>query len=153
MREGMDFKYQMWEQGATSLDVAHALATPLLRNDFDVAAFAGDALIADLLVFSAVALVVLDRAEDLFTEQTGGFRLLGTVVDGFGFEDLAFRPRTDVFRRSETDLDGGEIVDVERTIFAAARLFDGGRREFAFGGDGGGKSEFISHVFSPFLIR
>ena len=55
--------------GNGELDVAHALATDLGQGDFDAAAVADHAAIADALVLPAMALPVLDRTEDALAEQ------------------------------------------------------------------------------------
>jgi hypothetical protein len=47
------------------------------------------------LVLAAVALVVLDRPEDLRAEQAVALRLEGAVVDRLGLLDLAVRPLAD----------------------------------------------------------
>jgi hypothetical protein len=52
----------------------------------------------EALVLAAQALIVLDRAEDLGTEQAIPFRLEGPVVDGFRLLDLTERPGTDLLR-------------------------------------------------------
>src|SRR5690606_7787592 len=69
-------------------DVAHALAAHRLLRHLDAAAVADDALVADPLVLAAVALPVLDRAEDLLAEQAVLLRLERPVVDGLGLEHL-----------------------------------------------------------------
>src|SRR5262249_44276937 len=51
--------------GRGKLDVAHALPPDLASRHFDAAFVADNALIADALVFPAVALEVLGRAENL----------------------------------------------------------------------------------------
>ena len=75
--------------GHDELDVPHTLATHLLLGNFHTTAVADDAFVADALVLTAMALVVLDRTEDLLAEETVALRLVGTVVDGLGLEDLA----------------------------------------------------------------
>src|SRR5439155_419991 len=74
------------------LDVPHALAAHLGERDLHPAAVADDAAVADALVLAAVALPVLDRAEDALAEEPIPFRLEGAVVDGLGLGDLAPRP-------------------------------------------------------------
>ena len=87
------------------LDVAHALATHLRQRDFDAALLADHAAVLQALVLAAQALVVLDRSEDLRAEETVAFRLERAVVDRLRLLDFAVRPRTDLLRRRETDLD------------------------------------------------
>src|SRR5690606_30575202 len=63
------------DDGDRERDVAHALAADRLLRHLDAAAVADDALVADPLVLPAVALPVLDRAEDLLAEQPVLLRL------------------------------------------------------------------------------
>jgi hypothetical protein len=93
--------------GRNELNVAKALASPLFRDDLDTALFAGDALVTDLLVFAAMAFVVFGRTEDLFAEETSHLRLLGAIVDGLRFGDLAMAPAADGVRGSKTHLHRG----------------------------------------------
>src|SRR5205814_2946214 len=72
--------------------VAHALAPHLGQRHLDAAAVADHTAIADPLVLPAVALPVLDRAEDALAEQAVALRLEGPVVDRLGLGDLAPRP-------------------------------------------------------------
>ena len=74
------------------LDVAHPLAPHLGERDLHAAAVAYDATVADPLVLAAVALPVLDRAEDPLAEQPVLLWLERAVVDGLGLDDLAPRP-------------------------------------------------------------
>ena len=96
--------------GCGKFDVPHALAAHFGTRDFHAALFADDPLIADPLVFAAMAFPVLGGAEDLFAEQAVAFGFLGAVVDGLGLGDLAVRPFPDLFGRSNADLNGIEIV-------------------------------------------
>ena len=86
-------------------DVSHALAADLLFGDLDAAAVADDPLVADAFVLAAVALVILHRAENPLAEQAVAFGLVGAVVDGLGFQDLAARLGQDLLRRSQADRD------------------------------------------------
>src|SRR6185312_10848138 len=94
------------------VDVPHALAAHLLARHLDAAALADDPLVANALVLAAVALPVLRRTEDALAEQAVALGLQGAVVDGLRLGDLAHRPVTDLLRRSETDPDRVEVVDV-----------------------------------------
>ena len=96
--------------GSRKFDVAHALAAHLGARDFDAALLADDALIADALIFAAVAFPVLGGAEDLLAEEAVALGLLGAVVDGLGFGHFAVRPFPDLFGRCHADLDGVKIV-------------------------------------------
>ena len=95
------------------VDVPHALAAHLLARHLDAAALADDPLVANALVLAAVALPVLRRTEDALAEQAVALGLQGAVVDGLRLGDLAHRPVTDLLRRSETDPDRVEVVDVD----------------------------------------
>ena len=89
--------------GDDELDVTAALAAHLLLGDLDTTMVADDALVANALVLAAMALIVLDRAKDAFTEQSVTLRLVGTVVDGFGLEHLTMRVLQNLVGRSQTD--------------------------------------------------
>jgi hypothetical protein len=86
-------------------DVAHPLATDAGQGDLDAALLADDALVLHALVLAAQAFVVLGRAKDTGAEQAVTLGLERAVVDGFGLLDLAERPRTDLLRRCQGDLD------------------------------------------------
>jgi hypothetical protein len=66
------------------------------------------------LVFSAVALVVLGRTKDFGTEETIPFWLEGSIVNGFGFLNLAVRPRADLLGRGDRDFDCIETEGIFR---------------------------------------
>ena len=83
-------------------DVTHTLTTNLLLGDLYTATVADDTLIANTLVLTAVALVILNRTEDALAEQTITLGLVGTVVDGFGLENLATRLGTNLLGRCKT---------------------------------------------------
>src|SRR5699024_10803469 len=91
------------------LDVAHALAADLGAGDFNAALVADLALVADALILAAVAFPVLGRSKNALAEQTVALRLQGTVVDGFGFFNLAVAPGTDLIRGGKADLDRIEL--------------------------------------------
>ena len=97
--------------GRGQLDVAHALAAHLRLRDFDAALVADDAAVLHPLVLAAEAFPVGDRAEDLRAEEAVALRFEGAVVDRLRLGDFAVRPRPDLFRGREADLDGVEIVD------------------------------------------
>ena len=69
-------------------DVTHPFPADLLLCHLYAAAVADDAAVADSLVFSAVALVVLGRTEYPLAEEAVALGLVCTVVDGLGLEDL-----------------------------------------------------------------
>ena len=64
----------------------HALTAYLLLRDFYTASVTDDTTIADALVLTAVALEVLDRAEDALAEEAITLGLVGTIVDGLGLQ-------------------------------------------------------------------
>ena len=92
MRDGSDFRNQMWATGRGELDMAHALAANARQRDFDAALLADDALVLHALVLAAQALVVLDRAKDARAEQAVTLGLERAVVDRLRLLDLAERP-------------------------------------------------------------
>ena len=94
--------------------VTHALTAHLGTRDLHAAALADDALVADALVLAAVALPVLRGTEDALAEEPVLLRLQRPVVDRLRLGDLAARPRPDLLRGSEPDLDGVEVVDVDQ---------------------------------------
>ncbi len=108
MRDGSDFRNQMWATGRGQLDMAHALAANARQRDFDAALLADDALVLHALVLAAQALVVLDRAEDARAEQAVAFRLERAVVDRLRLLDLAERPGQNLFRAGQRNPDGIE---------------------------------------------
>ena len=97
-------------------DVAHALAAHLGLDDLDAALLADDAAVLHALVLAAVALVVLDRSEDLRAEQTVTLRLERAVVDRLRLLDLAMRPLADLLRRGEHDADRAERARILRLL-------------------------------------
>src|SRR5579883_1112870 len=90
--------------------MAHTLAPDFAARDLYAALIAFDALVANALVFAAVALEVLGRTEDLLAEQAVLLRLQRTVVDRLRLGHLAVGPVPDHFRRGERNADGIEIV-------------------------------------------
>ena len=96
--------------GRSQVDVAHALAAHLGLGHFDAALLADHAAVLEALVLAAQALVVLDGAKDLGAEQTIALGLERAVVDGLGLLHLAEGPGTDLLGRSQTDLDGIEML-------------------------------------------
>ena len=86
-------------------DMAHPLAPHARQRHLDAALLADDALVLHPLIFAAQALVVLDRPEDARAEQAVALGLERAVVDRLGLLDLAERPRQDLFRARDGDLD------------------------------------------------
>ncbi len=108
------------------VDVTHALAPHLGLRDLDAALLADHAAVLQALVLAAQALVVLDRPEDLGAEEAVALGLEGAVVDRLGLLDFAERPRADLLRAREPDLDrievlvGGELTEqVQQSLHAS----------------------------------
>ena len=113
--------------GGGQLDVAHALPADLGPGDFDAAAVADLALVADLLVLAAVALPVLGGSEDALAEQAVPLRLQGAVVDGLRLFHLAIGPGADLLRRGHADLNrvkGNVVASVVVDHLAISSLHD-----------------------------
>ena len=72
--------------------MAHTLAADFGQRNLDAALFADDAAVFHSLVLAAQAFVVLDGTENAGAEQTVSLGLERTIVDGFGFFNLAIRP-------------------------------------------------------------
>ena len=83
------------------LDMCHALASNLGLDDFNAALFTNDTPVLHTLVFTAIALIIFRRAENLGTKQPVPFGLECAVIDGFRLFDLTVRPFTNLFRRSQ----------------------------------------------------
>src|SRR5439155_3654710 len=103
------------------VDVAHALAAHLLARDLHAAALADDALVADALVLAAVALPVLRGTEDALAEEAVALGLERAVVDRLGLRYLAGRPVANLLRRSESDSDRIEVIDVNHALSPPAK--------------------------------
>ena len=89
--------------GHNQLDMATALATNFLLGHFHSTAVTDDTLIADALVLSAMALIILGRTEDALAEEAVALGLVGTVIDGLWFQDLTIRVLQNLFRRSQAN--------------------------------------------------
>ena len=79
------------------LDMTHALPANFRLNDFDATLVADNSAVLHTLVLTAVALPVLDRAENLRAKQSVLFRLKRTVIDGLRFLHFAIGPRPNFF--------------------------------------------------------
>jgi hypothetical protein len=85
----------------SQLDVAKPF-TPNLGLDYlNTAFFTNDSTVLHSLVLAAVTFIILNRPEDLGTEETVPFRFKGPVIDGLRFFHLSMRPVTDLARRSK----------------------------------------------------
>ena len=79
------------------LDMPHALSADFGLNDLDTAFVADNAAVLHPLVLAAVALPILDRAENLRAKQSVFFRLKRPVIDGLRFLHFAIGPRPNFF--------------------------------------------------------
>ena len=103
------------------LDVPHPLPTHLGAGHLDAAALADDPLEAHPLVLAAVALPVPSRSEDLLAEQPVLLRAQRPVVDRLRLLHLAVRPRTDLIRGGQPDLELVEHVHVKHSLISLSR--------------------------------
>ena len=87
------------------MNVSHTLATYLLFRNFNATTVADNALVTNTLVFTAMALVILNRTEDALAEQTIALRLVRTIVNRFRLQNLATGILQDLLRRSQADRD------------------------------------------------
>ena len=85
--------------GYYQLDMTDTIATDLFLGNLDTTAITDDALVTDTLVFAAMAFVILYGPKDSFTKQTSHFGLVGSVIDGFRFDDLSLAALKDGLRR------------------------------------------------------
>src|SRR5699024_10062238 len=81
---------------SSKLNVAHAFTTNLGLGDLYATALTNDALVADTLVLTTLALPVTGRTEDTLTEKAVLFWLQGAVVNGLRLLNLALRPTANV---------------------------------------------------------
>jgi hypothetical protein len=79
----------------------HALSPNLGLDDFDAALLAYDTAMLHALVLAAVALVVLDRSENLGAEEPISLGLESPIVDCLGLLDFTERPFSNRIGRSE----------------------------------------------------
>ena len=101
------------------LDMPQPLTTNLGLNNLDPALFADHAPVLHALVLAAVALVVLDRPENLGTEQAVPLGLEGPVVDGLRLLDLTVRPFPDLVRRGQGYL---HLVETEGSFWLGKKV-------------------------------
>jgi hypothetical protein len=96
--------------------MAHALAAHPSPGDFYATLFADNALEADLLILTAVALPILGRAEDLLAEKTVALGFEGSIVNGFGFLNLPVGPSSDPLWGDYSDSKFLEILDFRHLL-------------------------------------
>src|SRR5262245_15251694 len=85
------------------LNMAHALSADFGLNDLDPALVADDSSVLHALVLTAVALPILDRAENFRAKQPVFFGFKRPVIDGLGFLHLAVGPRPNLFGGCDSD--------------------------------------------------
>src|SRR5690606_31813043 len=107
--------------GHGELDVAHPLTADLGERDLHAALVADVAAEPDALELPAVALPVLDGAENALAEEAVALRLEGAIVDRLRLRDLAVGPAPDLLGRGDLELDE---VEVTRPGFAGSREID-----------------------------
>ena len=83
--------------------MAHALASDFGSGDFNAAAVADSAFVADALIFAAMAFPIASGPEDAFAKEAVAFRFESAIVDSFGLFNFAVRPFTDFLRGSKPD--------------------------------------------------
>src|SRR3989339_1532848 len=88
----------------------HPFAADTRSGNFNPAAFANNAPIADTSIFTAMALPVFDWSKNLFAKQTAALRLESPIINGLGLFNLAVRPFLYLFGRGQTDLDKGKFL-------------------------------------------
>jgi len=88
--------------------MAESFAPDLGLDDFNTALLTDHATVFHTLVLAAVTLVILNRAENLGTEQAIPFGLKCPVVNGLRFLHLSMGPVPDLARRSERNSYGIE---------------------------------------------
>ena len=86
-----------------------ALTADFLFGHLNTATVANDAFIANALILSAMALIVLRRTEDALAEESVALGLVGAVVDGFGLQNLAIGVGFNLYGRSQSDGDFREV--------------------------------------------
>ena len=92
------------------MNVSHTLATYLLFRNFNATTVADNTLVTNTLVFTAMALVILRRTEDALAEKTIALGLVGTIVDGFGFQNFTIGIALDFLGRGQTNSNLGEVI-------------------------------------------
>jgi hypothetical protein len=90
--------------------MTHTFAANLLFGNLHAASVTNDAAIADSLIFSAIALIILCGTEYLLAEETIPLGLIGAVVYRLRLEYFTTTPLYNVLRRGKRDADGFEIA-------------------------------------------
>jgi hypothetical protein len=112
--------------GRREVDVPETLAPHLRLDDLDAALLAHDPAVLHALVLAAVALVVLDRPEDLRAEKAVALRLERAVVDGLRLFDFAVRPFPNLLGAREGNANRGKRERVFGLLEEAENVTHGG---------------------------
>ena len=88
--------------------MCHAFTANLGPCNLNATTIAHDTFVSDPLVFPAVTLKVLGRAEDTLAEKAVLLRLKRTVVDRLRLCDFAVRPVLDLLRRMQRVIPAGD---------------------------------------------
>ena len=103
--------------GHYKTDMSHALTTHFLLRYLHAATLADNAFVADTLVLTAVALIVLRRTEDTLAEQTITLRLIGTIVNRLRLQHLAARQLHNLIGRRQTNTYSGKTSSLAIILF------------------------------------
>ena len=103
--------------GHHETDMSHALTTHFLLRNLHAATLADDAFVADTLVLTAVALVVLRRTEDTLAEQTITLGLIGTIVNRLRLQYLAAGELHNLIGRCQANTYSGKTSSLAIILF------------------------------------
>jgi hypothetical protein len=87
-------------------------------DDLHPAFFTDHSPVFHALIFSAIALIILGRAEYLGTKKAFPFRFKGPVIDGLRLFHLTMRPFPDLLRRGQRKFYGIKI----RRVFGLGKV-------------------------------
>lgn len=113
---GDTFEVPDMRDGCGEFDMAHAFSANFSASDFDAAAVADSAFIADAFIFTAMAFPIASGTENAFAEEAVAFGLEGAIVDSFGLFNFAVRPFANFLWRGEANAHGVEKINVEHSI-------------------------------------
>src|SRR3972149_4577923 len=88
----------------------HSFSSDFRLGHLHATAITDNAAEADSLVFSAVALPVLDRTEGPFAEEPVSFRLKSAVVNSLRLGHFSVRPGANSLRRSQLNSNSLKIT-------------------------------------------
>ena len=91
-------------------NMSHAFATHFFLGYLNTTTVANDSFVTDTFVFTAVTLIILNRSEDSFAEQTIAFRFISPVIYRFRFQNFSVRTFKNFFRRGQTDTNFGKAT-------------------------------------------